>query len=72
MEGFTRWLEAYDRREHVFYMDETVFSKGQVQPKIWYSPDVRIVTMPKKKVGFGAIAVAGAINIEGELVAWHI
>ena len=53
-------------------MDETVFSKGQVQPKIWYTPHDRIVTIPKKKVGFGAIAVAGAINIEGELVAWHI
>ena len=72
MEGFSRFLEAYDRREHVFYMDETVFSKGQVQPKIWYSPHDRIVTIPKKKIGFGAIAVAGAINTKGELVAWHI
>lgn len=70
--GFSRILEAHEKREHIFYMDEAVFSSGQIAPKIWFTPHDRIVTMPKKKVGFGAIAVAGAINRHGEFVAYHI
>ena len=72
MNGFKRILEAYDNREHVYFMDEAVFSCGQVAPKIWYLPQSRPVFLPKKKIGFGAIAVAAAINCKGEVVAWHI
>ena len=72
MVGFARCLEAYDKGEHLFFMDEAVFSAGQVQPKIWYLPQKRPVFLPRKKVGFKAIAVAAACNTKGEVVAWHI
>ena len=67
--GFTRLLEAVERREHVFYMDESVFTQGQVKPKIWFVPQSGPVFLPKKKVGFKAIAVAAAIDSEGHVVA---
>ena len=70
--GFSRVLEAYDRREHLFFMDETVFSCGQVAPKIWYTPQDGHVFVKRKKIGFKAIAVAAAIDGRGEVVAWHI
>ena len=69
MVGFTRLLEAVERREHVFYMDESVFTVGQVKPKIWFLPQSGPVFLPKKKVGFKAIAVAAAIDSEGHVVA---
>ena len=67
--GFARLLEAVERREHVFYMDESVFSQGQVKPKIWYHAQSGPVFLPKKKVGFKAIAVAAAIDSSGRVVA---
>ena len=67
--GFARLLEAVERREHVFYMDECVFSSGQVKPKIWFVPQSGPVFLPKKKVGFKAIAVAAAIDSSGRVVA---
>ena len=51
-------------------MDETIFSYGQVKPKVWFTPQSSPVVLPKKKVGFKAIAVAGAVDMHGELVAW--
>ena len=72
MMGFKRFLEAYERREHVFYMDECVFSCGQVKPKIWYHARSGPVVCAKKKVGFRAIAVAAAIDSTGKVVAHHI
>ena len=72
MVGFTRLLEAHERREHVFYMDESVFSCGQVKPKIWFNAQSGPVFLPKKKVGFKAIAVAAAIDSSGHVVAHHI
>ena len=69
--GFTRLVEAVERREHVFYMDESVFTVGQVKPKIWFLPQSGPVFLPKKKVGFKAIAVAAAIDSDGCVVA-HI
>ena len=62
MVGFKRFVEAWDRREHVFYMDEAVFTSGQIAPKIWYTPQSRPVFLPKKKIGFRAIAVAAATD----------
>ena len=67
--GFTRLLEAVERREHVFYMDESVFTVGQIRPKIWFLPQSGPVFLPKKKVGFKAIAVAAAIDNDGHVVA---
>ena len=67
--GFTRWVEAVERREHVFYMDESVFTQGQVKPKIWFLPQSGPVFLRKKKVGFKAIAVAAAIDSNGHVVA---
>ena len=67
--GFARLLEAVKRREHVFYMDGCVFSSGQVKPKIWFVPQSGPVFLPKKKVGFKAIAVAAAIDSSGRVVA---
>ena len=69
MAGFKRFVEAYERREHVFYMDECVFSCGQVKPKVWFHALSGPVVRAKKKVGFKAIAVAGAIDHTGKVVA---
>lgn len=49
-----------------------MFTCGQVAPKIWYLPQTSPVYLPKKKVGFKAIAVAAAINKKGEVVAHQI
>ena len=53
-------------------MDEAVFSSGQVKPKIWFGAQSAPVEMKKKKVGFGAIAVAAAIDVRGKVIAYHI
>ena len=72
MEGFARWVRAYERHENIFYMDETVFSTGQVKPKIWYCAQSGPVLLPKKRVAFRAIAVAAAIDRRGRVVAHYI
>ena len=38
LDAFPIFLEAYDKKELVFYMDESVFSANQVNPKVWYTP----------------------------------
>ena len=53
-------------------MDEAVFSSAQVKPKIWFVPQSTPVEMTKKKIGFGAIAVAAAIDVHGKVIAYHI
>ena len=55
MAGFRRFVEAYERREHVFYMDECVFSSGQVKPKVWFHALSGPVVRAKKKVGKRAV-----------------
>ena len=72
MDAFPKFLEAYEKRELIFYMDESVFSANQVNPKIWFSPQTEPVMIEKKKLGFKAIAVAAAINLQGEVIAWHV
>ena len=53
-------------------MDEAVFSAGQVNPKIWFAPQSTPIEVKKKKIGFGAIAVAAAIDVRGKVIAYHI
>ena len=53
-------------------MDESVFSANQVNPKIWFTPQTEPVLISNKKLGFKAIAVAAAINLQGEVIAWHV
>ena len=72
MDAFPKFLEAYEKRELIFYMDESVFSANQVNQKIWFSPQTEPVMIEKKKLGFKAIAVAAAINLQGEVIAWHV
>ena len=70
MIGLSRLVEAFERREHVFYMDEAIFSSKQVSPIIWYAPQTRPIFLPKKKTSFKAIAVAAAIDMKGKVVAY--
>ena len=72
MDAFPKFLEAYEKRELIFYMDVSVFSANQVNPKIWFTPQTEPVMIEKKKLGFKAIAVAAAINLQGEVIAWHV
>ena len=50
-------------------MDEAVFTSNQVSPKVWFPPQTKSVLLKKQKLAFKAIAVAGAIDNEGRLIA---
>ena len=53
-------------------MDEAVFTSNQVSPKVWYPPQTASVLIKKQKIGFKAVAVAAAIDVQGRVVAKHI
>ena len=53
-------------------MDESVFTSSQVSHKIWFPKTKNQLTLTKKKLSFKAIAVAGAIDMNGKLVALHV
>ena len=53
-------------------MDEAVFSSKQINRKIWYIPSKDPVLIKKRKIGFKAIAVASAMDINGRVVYSHI
>ena len=72
MLAFPRFLKAVDTKEELLFMDEAVFSTNQVSPKIWFTPQHEPVLIKRKKLGFKAIAVAAAINMDGEVVAVHV
>ena len=70
--AFPRIIKAVDTKEELLFMDEAVFSTNQVSPKIWFTPQHEPVLIKRKKLGFKAIAVAAAINMDGEVVAVHV
>ena len=53
-------------------MDEAVFTSSQISTKSWFLPQSKPILIPRKKLGFKAIAVAAAINMDGNLVALHV
>ena len=50
------------------YVDEVIFTAGQVRPKVWYTRG-HPLEIEKKRLAFKAIAVVGATDVEGRLVA---
>lgn len=65
-------IDAIQGGKRVLFMDEAVFTANQVSPKVWFSPQKQPVMLEKKKLAFKAIAVAAAIDTEGNVVAAHI
>ena len=72
MNSFPRFIEAWDGQEIMYFQDEAVFSSGQFNPKVWFSPQKQPIFIPKKKQSFKAIAVAAAIDTEGKVVAKYV
>ena len=50
-----------ETNEDVLFIDEAVFSCGQVKASTWMATQQKIL-MPKKLAGFPCIAVVAAIN----------
>ena len=61
-------LNALKRTEVVLFLDECVFTQRSLIDKIW-SKKNEIISIEQKKTSFKAIAVVGAIDVYGELVA---
>ena len=68
-------IELIEHDAKILFIDEAVFTTNQVKRKTWfgktYDPatDSFSLETAKSKISFDAIAVVGAINIHGKIVA---
>lgn len=58
-----------EQRKNIVFVDEAVFSKGQLRARYWSRAGAKGLVVDKEKLGFKAIAVVAAINLTGHVVA---
>ena len=70
--AFTEVLKIVrDKRRRIYFMDEAVFSSNQVKLLCWNAYRAPPMQVEKKKLAFKAVAVAGATDINGNVIALH-
>ena len=55
--------------EQLFFADEAVYSSRQSQRRVWAHKKTMVLVTARNQISFEAVAVVGAINVRGELVA---
>ena len=61
-------LALFDAGHDVLFVDEAVFTSKQIQSRVWYFKGEKNVTVPKRALGFKAIAVVAAIDRNGRVI----
>ena len=56
-------IRLIEQRQNIVFVDEAVFSRGQVRARYWARAGDQSLEVPKEKLGFNAIAVVAAIDI---------
>ena len=56
-------IKLIEQRQNIVFVDEAVFSRGQVRARYWARAGDQSLEVPKEKLGFNAIAVVAAIDI---------
>ena len=68
MKAFPEVIRLANSNALLLFCDEAVFTSKQFDVKVWYARREKL-NIKKKKLGFGAIAVVSAINMQGQVVA---
>ena len=68
-EVLPRVIKLIEKHQNIVFVDEAVLTSGQIQARYWAKSGDTSLKIEKKKLGFKAIAVVAAINIQGRVVA---
>lgn len=64
--AFKNILKALHKKKVVIFMDEAIFTAGQVKPSIYFTPGEPF-EVERKRLAFKAIAVAAGIDRQGNI-----
>jgi transposase len=67
-ERLPRILRHVDQGHNVLFLDEAVFTSNQIRTSVWCRRGHDSAHIPKANLGFKAVAVVAAIDMEGNLL----
>jgi hypothetical protein len=62
-------IRLIEQRENIVFVDEACFTSNQIRARYWAKAGDASLKIDKAKIGFKCIAVVGAINVQGRVVA---
>jgi len=62
-------IEMIEKRKNIVFVDEAVFTSGQLCARYWARSGNQPFEVLKHKLGFEAVAVVAGINLNGKVVA---
>jgi len=62
-------IELIESNKNVAFLDEAVYTSKQINVKVWHPKGGEAPTQLKNALGFPAVAVVGAIDVRGNLIA---
>ena len=62
-------IKQIQNHENIVFVDEAVFTSGQIRARYWAKAGDASLKIDKAKIGFKAIAAVAAINLQGRVVA---
>lgn len=62
-------IELIEKRKNIVFVDEAVFTSGQLAARYWARSGNEPFEILKHKLGFEAVAVVAGINLNGKVVA---
>ena len=69
LEVLPKVIRLIQNHANIVFVDEAVFTSGQIRAKYWAKAGDASLKIDKAKIGFRAIAVVAAINLQGRVVA---
>ena len=62
-------IRLIEQRANIVFVDEACFTSNQIRARYWAKAGDASLKIDKAKIGFKCIAVVGAINVQGRVVA---
>ena len=62
-------IRLIKKRANIVFVDEACFTSNQIRARYWAKAGDASLKIDKAKIGFKCIAVVGAINVQGGVVA---
>ena len=66
----SKMISLIKQRAKIVFVDESCFTINQIRARYWAKAGDSSLKIDKAKIGFKCIAVVGAIDVSGRLVAF--
>ena len=62
-------IKLIENQSRIVFVDEAMFTSGQIRARYWAKAGDESLNVEKLKIGFKEVAVVGAIDLSGRVVA---